>query len=90
MDHRREGDVDRFARGELSGEPAAEVVLHLLKRCRTCADRLRPLVAPEPASPTGSEYDEPISRAAARVLSRKPEARAGDWHLVERGLELLR
>jgi len=92
MDHPNEGDADRFARGELSGEAAGEAVLHLLRRCRACTDRLRPLVAPEPPAPgsTGSEYDDAISRAFARALSRKPEARGGDWSLVERGAALLR
>jgi tetratricopeptide (TPR) repeat protein len=92
MDHRNESDVERFARGELSGEAAGEAVLHLLRRCRACTDRLRPLVAPEPQAPgsTGSEYDDAISRAFARALSRKPEVRVGDWRLVEKGVELLR
>src|SRR5262245_30695861 len=89
MDHGTGGDVDRFARGELSGDAAAEVVRHLLQRCRGCAKRLQPLVAPEPPA-SESEYDDAISRAFARIRSRKPEAPAGNWRLVERGLELLR
>jgi tetratricopeptide (TPR) repeat protein len=89
MDHGTGGDVDRFARGELSGRPAAEVVRHLLQRCRDCAERLRPLVAPEPPV-SGSEYDDAISRAFARMRSRRPDSPVGNWRLVERGLDLLR
>jgi tetratricopeptide (TPR) repeat protein len=89
MDHGTGGEVDRFARGELSGKAAAEVVRHLLQRCRGCAERLQPLVAPEPPA-SESEYDDAISRAFARVRSRKPESPVGNWRLVERGLELLR
>jgi tetratricopeptide (TPR) repeat protein len=89
MDHGTGGDVDRFAWGELSGEKAAEVVRHLLQRCRACAERLQPLVSPEPPA-SESEYDDVISRVYARVLSRKPDGPGGNWRLVERGLELLR
>jgi tetratricopeptide (TPR) repeat protein len=89
MDHGTGGDVDRFARGELSGDAAVEAMRHLLQQCRACAERLQPLVAPEPPA-SDSEYDDAISRAFARVLSHKPEGPGGDRRLVDRGLELLR
>ncbi|HEX3131473.1 MAG TPA: hypothetical protein VH394_29320 [Thermoanaerobaculia bacterium] len=66
-----------------------EAVRRLLRRCREEAERLRPLVAPDPPAAEG-EYDEAITRAYARVRSRRPEIRGVSRRLVERGLELLR
>lgn len=77
MDHETGEGVDR------------EVVLHLLRRCRECAERLRPLVAPEPPA-SESGYDEAITRVFARVRSRRPESQGVSWSLVERGVARLR
>lgn len=66
-----------------------EVVLHLLRRCRECVERLRPLVAPgPPASESG--YDEAITRVFARVRSRRPGSPGVSWSEVERGVARLR
>lgn len=65
------------------------MVRRLLRRCREGAERLRPLVAPEPPA-SENEYDEAITRAFARVRSQRPESRSASRRLVERGLALLR
>ena len=99
-DHLTASQAERFLRGELSRTQARGVFRHLLKGCETCAERLGPLLslvlAPErtykdaPVKAPGSQYDAPIARALAVVLSRQPTPRKEEWTRVERGLDLLR
>jgi len=91
-DHLTEGDAQRFVRGELSRPKTTEVLRHLLRGCEVCRKQLRPLIlkpeAPRPSA--GREYEAPIARALASVLSRRPEARGVNQTLVARGVELIR
>lgn len=99
-DHLTTVQAERFLRGELPRTKAKEVLRHLLQGCGTCAERLGPLLSliltpgrtceGAPVKATENQYDAPIARALASVLSGQPQFRKGAWTRVERGLDLLR
>ena len=99
-DHVTAGDVGRFLQGTFTQAEVKEALRHLLEGCEACEERLRPLLllmkspdaVPEEEAPVseGREYDEPIARALAAAMSRKPEGRRADPQRVARGLEVLR
>ena len=87
-DHPSDGELRRFARGELAGAAARRVVCHLLHRCATCAAKLEHAGLPPAAGATlgapltAEDYDAAIERAVEgfrlhgdRVLAKKREAR---------------
>ena len=86
--HPSDGELQRFARGELAGAAARRVVGHLLHRCALCAATLQHVGLPPAAddalgAPLAVEdYDAAIERAVEgfrlhgnRVLAKKREAR---------------
>jgi tetratricopeptide (TPR) repeat protein len=86
--HPSDGELQRFARGELAGAAARRVVGHLLHRCASCAVKLEhaglpPAADAAPGAPLMAEdYDAAIERAVegfrlhgSRVLAKKREAR---------------
>lgn len=87
-DHPSDGELRRFARGELAGAAARRLVCHLLHRCAPCAAKLEHAGLPPAAgaalgAPLAAEdYDAAIERAiegfrlhGGRVLVKKREAR---------------
>ena len=99
-DHLTADDVGRFLEGAFTQAEMKGALRHLLQGCGACEERLRPLLflmaapeaVPEEEVPAvdGREYEEPIARALAAAMSRKPEARRADRELVARGLDILR
>src|SRR5262249_4804500 len=91
--------AERFLRDELPRAKKKALLGHLLRGCTECSKLLGPLlplvVKPEKVHPdapagSGNQYDAPIARALAAVLSRRPQPRKPAWARVERGLDLLR
>ena len=66
MDHPSEETLKRFAAGTASREENRIVVVHLLKGCDTCAQRLKALM--EPASVAGVSYDAALDRFDERMI----------------------
>jgi tetratricopeptide (TPR) repeat protein len=67
-------ELDGFLLGELSPDQAASVVVHLVRGCEVCRERMAPLasmifangpIAPPKPAVSGAEYDFPLFKAFA-------------------------
>ncbi len=82
--HPSPAQLDRFLLGEMAPSEAALVVVHLLRGCAICRERMAPLasavfasgpLAPPAQPQSSSEYDFPLFRAFA-AARRYAESRA--------------